>query len=60
MRGGAGQPTQALSAYGRLVLATHERMMAGGLVACDWLRPVTRGAWCVAPPISVVEHADVS
>ena len=31
------------AAYGRLLLATHERMMAGRLVACDWLRPVTRG-----------------
>ena len=30
-------------AYGRLVLATHERMMTGGLVACNWLRPVMRG-----------------
>ena len=34
-------------------------MMTGGLVACDWLRPVMRGAWRVAPLISVVEHADV-
>ena len=47
------------SAYGRLLLATHERMMTGGLAACDWLAPVTRGAWRVAPPISVVEQADV-
>ena len=37
-----------------------KRMMTGGLVACDWLRPVTQGAWRVAPPISVVAHADVS
>ena len=56
-------------AYGRLLLATHERMMRGGLVACDWLRPVTwggvacgssnqrRGAvcgWCVSIVGSVV------
>ena len=47
-------------AYGQLLLATHERMMTGGLVACDWLRPVTRGAWCVSPPISVVPHTAVS
>ena len=52
-------------AYGRLLLATHERMMTGDLVACDWLRPVTRGGggggvWRVAPPISVVAHTDVS
>ena len=33
-------------AYGRLLLATHELMMTGGLVACDWLRPVTWRAWC--------------
>ena len=31
-----------LTAYGRLLLATHECLMTGGLVACDWLRPVTR------------------
>ena len=30
-------------AYGRLLLETHEHMMTGGLVACDWLRPVTQG-----------------
>ena len=35
-------------AYDRLLLATHERMMTGNLVACDWLRPVTRGVWHVA------------
>ena len=29
-------------AYGRLLLATHERMMTGGLSACDWLKPVIR------------------
>ena len=35
-------------AYGRLLLATHERMLTGGLAACDWLTSVTRGgggAW---------------
>ena len=47
-------------AYGRLLLATHERMMTGGLVACDWLRPVTWRAWRVAPPISVVTHTAAS
>ena len=47
-------------AYGWLALATHERMMTGGLVACDWLRPVTQGAWRVAPPISVVTHTAMS
>ena len=30
-------------AYGWLLLSTHERILTGGLVACDWLRPVTRG-----------------
>ena len=39
-------------AFGRLLLATYERMMTGGLSACHWLAPVTRGAWRVAPPIS--------
>ena len=48
------------SAYGRLLMATHERMMTGSLVACDWLIPVMRGAWRVAPPFSIVEYADVS
>ena len=47
-------------AYGRLLLATHEHIITGGLTACDWFTPVTRGAWRVAPPISVVEQADVS
>ena len=47
-------------AYGLLLLATHERMMTGGLSACDWLTSVTRVAWRVAPPIGVVEHADIS
>ena len=37
-------------AYGRLLLATYERMKTGTLAACDWLTPVTRGAWRVAPP----------
>ena len=30
-------------AYGRLTLVTHARMLTGGLVTCDWLRPVTHG-----------------
>ena len=30
-----------LVAYGQLLLATYERMMTGGLSACDWLMPVT-------------------
>ena len=34
-------------------MATYERMMAGSLSACDWLTPVTRGVWRVAPPIDV-------
>ena len=40
------------SAYGQLLLATHERMRTGGLVACDWPTPVMRR---VALPISVVK-----
>ena len=47
-------------AYGRLLLATYEHMMTGGLSACDWLAPLTRGAWRVAPPISEGENTDVS
>ena len=46
--------------YSRLLLATYERMLSGGLAACDWLTSVTRGAWHWAPPISVVESTDVS
>ena len=38
-------------AYGRLLLAMHECMLTGTLSACDWLMPVTRGAWRVAPPV---------
>ena len=26
-------------------------MIAGCLSACDWLSPVTRGVWRMAPPI---------
>ena len=47
-------------AYGWLLLATHARMLTGGLVTCDWLRPVTRGVWRVAPPISVAMHTAVN
>ena len=49
-------------AYGRLQLATHELMLTGGVSACDWLTPVTRGGggWRIAPPINVVDPADVS
>ena len=32
-------------AYGRLLLATYERMMTDGLPTCDWLMPVTRDGW---------------
>ena len=46
-------------AYGWLLLATHEHMMTGGLSACDWFTPVTRGVWRAAAPISIVEHVDV-
>ena len=35
-------------AYGRLLVATYERMMAGSLSVCDWLTTVTQGAWRVA------------
>ena len=37
--------------YGWLLLATYEHRKTGTLSACDWLTPVTRGAWRVAPPI---------
>ena len=49
-------------AYGQLLLATQERMMTGGLSigAPVSLTPVTRGTWRVAPPISAVEHVDIS
>ena len=46
--------------WGRLLLATHVRMLTGGLVTRDWLRPVTRDAWLVAPPISMEVHTAVS
>ena len=36
------------SAFGRLLLATHEHMMTGGLAACDWLKLVTGGGGGVA------------
>ena len=39
--------------YGQLLLATYECRKTGTLSACDWLSPVTRGAWQVAPPIDV-------
>ena len=32
-------------AYAQLFLATYERMMTGGLSACDWLTAVMRGVW---------------
>ena len=38
------EPVRMASAYGRLLLANHEQMMTCGLVACDWLGPVTRGS----------------
>ena len=41
-------------AYGWLLLATYECMKT-----YDWLMPVILGAWRAAPPISVVDHADV-
>ena len=25
-------------------------------MSCDWLRPVTRGTWRAAPPISIAPH----
>ena len=53
--------TEQAGAYGWLLLATHKRMMTGGLAACDWLTPVTRGGGGGrTAPISVVEQADVS
>ena len=51
-----GQPGSVLyvsfwaGEYGRLLLATYERRQTGTLSACDWLTPVTRVAWRVAPP----------
>ena len=47
-------------AYGRLLLATYECMMMGGLSACDWLTPVMRGGWRLVPQINAREIADVS
>ena len=47
-------------AYGRLLLATHGRRLTGGLVTCDWLRPVTQGVWRVAPQIGIAAHTAVS
>ena len=41
---------------GRLLPATHARILTGGLVTCDWPRPVTWEAWLVAPPITVEAH----
>ena len=38
-------------AYGMLLVATYEQMIAGSLSACNWLTHVTRGTWRVAPPI---------
>ena len=35
-------------------------LLAGGLVTCDWLRPVTWDAWLMAPPFSVAAHTAVS
>ena len=43
------------SPYGRQLLATYERMMTGGLSACDWLTPVTCGGWRLAPPVDAGE-----
>ena len=37
-------------AYGRLILATYECIVTGGLSACDWLTHVTLGGCRVAPP----------
>ena len=42
------------------ILATHVRMLTGGLITSDWLIPVTWEAWLVAPPISVDAHTAVS
>ena len=36
--------------YGQLLLATYEGRQTGTLPACEWLTPVTRGAWRLAPP----------
>ena len=44
------------SDWGRLLLATHVRILTGGLVTRDWLRPMTREAWLVVPPISIEAH----
>ena len=52
--------SQRAVACGRLLLTNYERMMTGGLSACDWLTPVMRGAWRVAPPVSATVNADVS
>ena len=37
------------------LLATHERMLTGGLVSSDWLRPVTRGrVWIAGSVIALL------
>ena len=45
---------------GRLLPATHAWILTGGPMTCDWLRPVTREVWLVAPPINVEVHTAVS
>ena len=42
-----------------LLPATRARMLTGGLVTYVSLRPLTREAWLVAPPISMEAHAAV-
>ena len=43
-------------AYGWLLLATYERRTAASLSACDWLKPVTRGAWRVPPQLTTLYY----
>ena len=44
----------------RLLPATDVRILTGGLMTCDWLRPVTREVWLVSPPITTVFYFDCS
>ena len=42
-----------------MLLITDTRILTGGLVTCDWLRPVTLEVRLVAHPISVAAHTAV-
>ena len=45
----SGHPGSVPYVSFRLLLATYERRQTGNLSACDWLTPVTRGVWRLAP-----------